>query len=69
MFGLVFASYLVKIGRIGGARKPAKASKGLPMSPTKDFAEVVNRNQGAATHRTQGTTSDQDGKDENDRLL
>jgi len=42
VFGLVFASYLVKIGRIGGARKAAKAKgNGLPMS--KDFSEVFKK--------------------------
>lgn len=68
VFGLVFASYLVKIGRIGGARKAAKAKgNGLPMS--KDFSEVFKKDQGVS-HRTstQATTSDHDAKDE-DNLL
>lgn len=46
VFGLVFASYLVKIGRIGGARK-AQKSKGLNMTPTKEFSDVVNKNHSA----------------------
>lgn len=68
VFGLVFASYLVKIGRIGGARK-AQKSKGLNMTPTKEFSDVVNKNHSANFRTSERPTSDHDAKDEADRLL
>ena len=66
--GLFFASYLVKLGRLGG-KKPSK--QGLP--PSKEFAEIIKRqNSEAASQRTGSTQSGSDhnnGNDETDKFL
>jgi len=56
ILGLFFASYLVKIGRIGGR----KAKNSIP--PSKDFIEVVNNKEDfdKATLRTGSTQSGSD---------
>lgn len=68
VMGLVFASYLIKIGRIGG-KKPMKANKHGQL-PAKEFPEIVRQQVSSASMRS-GTqaTSDHDTKDEHDGLL
>ena len=69
VLGLFFASYLVKIGRMGGRKQPAKGEQQQQHSPRdKEFAEIVHK-QGSesASYRT-GTTrsngSDHNGDDQ-----
>ena len=69
VIGLVFASYLIKIGRIG-AKKSAKAKGQAHMPPSKEFPEVVRQQVSSATPRgSTQATSDHDAKDEHDGLL
>ena len=50
VIGLVFASYLIKIGRISGL--PGKAmAKHADLQTTKDSVEVVKRQQESVTSR------------------
>ena len=65
VMGLFFASYLVKLGRMGVKKG------GKPLPPPKEFTEVAKRQTESASMRTGSTQSgsDLDAKDDTDKFL
>ena len=66
VFGLVFASYLIKLGKLGGKR-PQKAKASVNGPPVKEFAEIVKHNHDSAQMRT--TNNSGSSADENAQFI